>query len=102
MNKILLRYCLTSVGPWCKPQAAVVDSCLFQGDPHPHNSAQRLRVQESGVLVRRHWEIGRICHKHGKCVHCFLCNLFCFPTFSTNAWLLVDSERQIMILYQMQ
>lgn len=44
------------MGPWDKPQTAVVDSCIFQGNPHPRNSAQGLRVQKCGVLVGRHWE----------------------------------------------
>lgn len=48
---------LTLVGSWDEPQAAVVLGGVFQRDPHPHHSAQRLRVQECGILMWRHWEM---------------------------------------------
>ena len=37
-----------------EPQAAIVNSGVLQGDPHPHNPAEGLRVQKRGVLMRRH------------------------------------------------
>lgn len=45
---------LTPVGARDEPQAAVALGGVLQRDPHAHHSAQRLRVQECGVLVRRH------------------------------------------------
>lgn len=46
---------LTVVRARDEPQAAVVNGGVLQGDPEPQNSAQRLRVQEGGVLVWCHY-----------------------------------------------
>lgn len=48
-------FLLTILWAWYKPKAAIVNGRILQGDPHTHNSAQRLRVQKCGVLVWRHY-----------------------------------------------
>ena len=43
---------LTCVGARDKPEAAILQHGVFQSDPQAQHPAQRLRVQEGGVLVR--------------------------------------------------
>lgn len=45
---------LTGVRARNEPQAAVLPRGILQGNPEPQDSAQRLRVQEGGILVRGH------------------------------------------------
>lgn len=47
---------LTLVWSWDKPQAAVVHGGIFQGDPHPEYSAEGLRVEKGGILMRHYYE----------------------------------------------
>lgn len=43
---------LTCVGARDEPEAAILQRGIFQSNPHAQHPAQRLRIQEGGVLVR--------------------------------------------------